>query len=114
MTAGNLLLNGPIWWFFVGVLFLSGMLAVYVIADSIARLVRKRYVARDPWWLYTIPQAIYLAILLTVQFPFVPNWGGAIVFGLMPFVIAEQFAYLLRVVFPKPPAAEPPATQPQA
>lgn len=115
MHAGDLLLNGPVWWFFVFVLFMAGMLSVFVVADSIVRVRRGRYRAREPWWVYTIPQAVFLLVLLGVQLPVVPNWGGAVVFVLMPFALAEQFTYLLRVVFPKPSGevlAEDDADQP--
>jgi len=102
-------LGGPIWWFVFGVYAGSLVLAAYVIVDSLrpTRLATAPLRLREPLALYMIGEAVFLALALVVWIPAVvarARWLAAVPVLLTPFAIALGVAYLLRVVFPKPPS----------
>ena len=108
---GGVLIGGPLFWFLVGVLFLAGMLAAYVAIDVTRRawFPGTRLAERARWW-YLVPQAAYLVLMLLGQFNAIPMAVTGIVVLCTPLALGQQVVYLLRVVFPKPPAVkfEPP------
>jgi drug/metabolite transporter (DMT)-like permease len=103
MSGAKVPIAGPVIWFVEGLLVLSAVLALFVTIDS-ARPVRRERFAQlpEPWWLYTATMGVFLAFLLAVQTGRLPAISGAILLALVPFALAEQVAYLLRVVYPRP------------
>ena len=103
MHPGREVLGGPVFWFIVGLLFLAGMLAAFVLLDSWRAKRRARMAdLPEPWWLYPAAEVIYLALLFIVQTPVVPAVWSAVLVLITPVAIGVGVAYLLRVVFPKP------------
>ena len=47
-------------------------------------------------------QPLFLACAIVVWLPFVPRLLAVVPVVLVPFALADQVAYLLRVVFPRP------------
>jgi len=106
-------LGGYVWWFVMGVYFLGIGLSLFVAIDSVRPARRPRLDAlREPWWLYTAEAVVYLAFVLAawVPWPATLRWIAAIPVGWTLVALGFGFAYLLRVVFPKP-AAEPAAPE---
>ena len=104
---GRVFIDGPLFWTLVGVLFLAGMLAVYVAIDVMRRSWFRgvRAPERVRWW-YLVPQAAYLALMLLGQLNAIPMAVTGIVVLCTPLALGQQVVYLLRVVFPKPPTVE--------
>jgi hypothetical protein len=103
---GDVTLGGPVFWFMVAMLFLAGMLSAFVSLDSARRLLLLK---PDPtrWlWAYLLPQAAFFVLLIVGQIPSVPFRVTGIVVLMTPFALIQQVVFLLRVVFPKPPAEE--------
>jgi hypothetical protein len=53
-------------------------------------------------WFYTLPQAVFFAAFIGWRIPWVQDhaaWIGNLLLAI-PFVLAQQMAYLLRVVYP--------------
>lgn len=108
--GADYVLGGPVYWFVVALLVLSGILSAFVVlhASLIAR--RGRLAGRpSSVWLWAGPQAAYLALLFVVQTPLLPLVAAAVLVLLAPLSLVGSFAYLLRVVFPKAPESSPPA-----
>jgi len=98
-------LGGPVWWLAMGVYILTAALGLFVFIDSVRPAGRSRFDAvREPWWVYTASEAVYLCLLFGVWIPKVPRALSAIPVLLTPFALALGVAYLLRVVYPKPVA----------
>ncbi len=97
----NLVLGGPVWWFAATLLVLAGLFGLFTFFDSL--FVRRAAFdgLREPRWSYTVGQGVYLLVLGAAQISSVPRLAGAIVVLVTPFALAQSFAYLLRVVFPK-------------
>lgn len=107
--GSNYILGGPIYWFMVVLLFLAGMLAAFVVIDSVRRAFFAHTAERTVrWWTYLVPQGAYLLLLLVVQGPWLPLIASAVMVLLTPLALIQSIAYLLRVVFPKTtlPAAD--------
>lgn len=101
--------GGPVGWYFLFVYVAAVLLAVFVIVDSLRPKRRARLVQLpEPWWIYLASQAVFLAFVLFGWVPPLPRWVALIPVVMTPFALAEQIAYLLRVVFPK--SAEPAET----
>jgi hypothetical protein len=95
--------GGPVGWYFLLVYAGAGLLAVFVTVDSLRPRRRVRLAEiPEPWWVYTVFQAVFLAFVLFGWIPPLPRWVAVIPVAMTPFALAEQVAYLLRVVFPKP------------
>lgn len=102
MPGTDYILGGPIYWFMVTLLFLAGMMAAFVILDSLRRAFFAHTALRTwRWWTYVVVQAAYLALLLVVQTSLLPPIASAVMVLLTPFALVQSIAYLLRVVFPK-------------
>lgn len=100
-------LGGPVWWLLVGVYVLTAVLGSFVFVDSLRPGGRARFDSvPEPWWLYAASEAVYLCLLFGVWIPKVPRVLSAIPVVLTPFALALGVAYLLRVVYPKPAAAD--------
>jgi hypothetical protein len=102
--------GGPIGWYFLFVYVAAVVLAAYVVVDSLRPKRRARLAELpEPWWIYTVVQAVFLAFALFGWVPPLPRWVAVIPVAMTPFMLAEQVAYLLRAVFPKPlvPAEKP-------
>ena len=122
--GSDYVLGGPFYWFMVTLLMLAGMLSAFVVLDSLRRRLRDR--AAKPtvaWWAYIVPQAAYFVLLMVVQTPLLPPVASAVLVLATPLALVQQFAYLLRVVFPRTAAeaiaeeqhdAEEPAIGPSA
>ncbi len=119
MAGADYILGGPIYWLMIGLLFLAGMLAAFVILDSLRRAFFAHTSKPDArWWAYVAPQGVFFLLLLVVQGPWLPLIASAVLVLITPIALIQSIAYLLRVVFPKPTAqaeaAEPGVTEPEA
>ena len=103
--------GGPVGWYFLFVYVAAVLLAAYVAVDSLRSSRRERMTELpEPWWIYSGFQALFLVFALFGWVPPLPRWVAVIPVAMTPFALAEQVAYLLRVVFPKPrTSAEPEA-----
>ena len=97
------ILGGPLWWYLVIVYVLAIGLSIYVSIDS-RRAERAETLAslREPAWLYDVCQPAFLFLVVVVWLPFLPRGLSVLPVVLVPFALADQAAYLLRVVFPRP------------
>jgi hypothetical protein len=95
--------GGPVGWYFLLVYVGAVLLAIFVVFDSL-RPKRQARLAQlpEPRWIYLGFQAVFLAFALLGWIPPLPRWVAVIPVAMTPFALAEQVAYLLRVVFPKP------------
>jgi hypothetical protein len=108
VLGSDYILGGPIWWFMFALYVLVLGLAAYVSIDSWRSDRAERLAAlREPAWVYRVLQPAFLAIAIAVWLPFVPRVFAAVPVGLMLFALVGEFAYLLRVVFPKQPRTAP-------
>lgn len=108
---GDLSLGGPVWLFATTVILITVLLAVFVLADSL-RLKRREGAARrlrEPLWIYTAGEAVFLIPLGLAQILSGVSLASALPVIAMPFALALGIAYLLRVVFPR--SAQGDATQ---
>jgi hypothetical protein len=107
--------GGPVGWYFLFIYVTAVLLAVFVVIDSLRSKRRARVEALpEPAWVYPAFQGVFLAFALFGWVPPLPRWVAVIPVAMTPFALAEQVAYLLRVVFPKPSSApaEDPAEAP--
>jgi hypothetical protein len=82
------------------------LLGVFVVVDSLRPKRAARLAALpEPRWIYLGFQAVFLVFALFGWVPPLPRWVAVIPVAMTPFALAEQVAYLLRVVFPKLSAA---------
>jgi len=107
--------GGPVGWYFLLLYGGTVLLAAFVLIDSLRPGRRERLAALpEPSWLYTGFQAVFLVFALFGWVPPLPRWVAVIPVALTPFALAEQVAYLLRVVFPKPAKPAQSAEQPNS
>ena len=106
MDHGNFSLGGPLYWVIIVMLFGAGMLAAFVTLDSIRRLLKPG--ASRRLWAYLVPQALFFVLLIVSQWPKMPILVNGILVLCSPFALGDAFAYLLRVVYPKPAAVAAP------
>jgi hypothetical protein len=109
MHEGPIFFSGPIAFLVLGLFGIAAGLGVFVFADSF-RARRRARIAElpEPWLLYPLSQLLYLVMLLVQLVPVqMPIWTLIALAVATPLIIAEQFAYLLRVVFPKPESPSP-------
>jgi hypothetical protein len=96
---GAVTLNGPGVWIIRGLLLATWALAAYVVIDSARRPATAFEVTREGRLFYLVPQALYFFFVMFAQIPNAPVVGAVALVG-MPFALAHQVAYLLRVTFP--------------
>jgi hypothetical protein len=107
--------GGPVGWYFLFIYVAAVLLAVFVVADCLRPKRAARLAALpEPRWIYLGFQAAFLTFALFGWVPPLPRWVAVIPVVMTPFALAEQVAYLLRVVFPKasPAPADEPAEDP--
>jgi hypothetical protein len=107
--------GGPVGWYFLFIYVAAVLLAVFVVADCLRPKRAARLAALpEPRWIYLGFQAAFLTFALFGWVPPLPRWVAVIPVVMTPFALAEQVAYLLRVVFPKVSAtpADKPAEDP--
>jgi hypothetical protein len=109
MHEGPIFFSGPIAFFVLGLFGIAAGLGIFVLADSFRPVRRARLdELPEPWLLYPISQVVFLVLLLIELIPMtMPLWVLICLAIATPLVLAEQFAYLLRVVFPKPESPSP-------
>ena len=105
--------GGPVGWYILFLYGLTMLLAVFVMIDSLRPARRARLAELpEPAWMYANFQAAFLIFaVFGGGVPLLPRWVALIPVAMTPFALAEQVAYLLRVVFPKahvPAAPEDP------
>lgn len=95
-------LYGPGLIAFVAVAVLIWAGSAYVAIDALRRLRTDYAGVAEGRWFYAIPQAVFFVLFFLWQIPWVETnlpWIGWMVLA-VPIVLAQQMAYLLRVVFP--------------
>jgi len=103
--------GGPVGWYFLFVYAAAMLLAAFVVLDSLRPRRRARLAELpEPWWIYPGLQTVFLVFALFGWVPPLPRWVAVIPVAMTPFALAEQVAYLLRVVFPK----EQPSSKPSS
>lgn len=78
-------------------------MSFYVFEDSVRRPSLDYTGVWEGRWFYAAFQGVFFAVFLLAQFPFALSavpWLGTLQVALIPFALAQQIAYLLRVVFP--------------
>jgi hypothetical protein len=76
--------------------------SAYVGLDSLRRRVTDFAGVPEGRWFYVVPQIVFFFAFFAWQVPFVQSnvpWIGNLLLA-TPFVLAQQMAYMLRVVFP--------------
>jgi len=107
VPGSDYILGGPLFWVMTGLLFLTAMLAAFVVIDCLRRTLAPGSRPAEPLrWFYVVPQALYFVLLLSGQTGAIPAAVVVAVVLATPLVLAQGIAYLLRVVFPKQPSAE--------
>ena len=107
-------LGGPVWWLIFGIYLLTIAFALFTLADALRPKRAERFAQiREPRWLYAGFAAIYLVCVLGAWIPALPRVLTVIPVALAIPMLVVGFAYLLRVVFPKP-AVEPAELAPSA
>jgi len=98
----NIALMGPGMIVMVILYVLAAVAAAFLVLDASRRTALDFTGVREGRWAYIVPQAFYLVIYVLAQLPFLTRlvpWS--VVYALLgPLAVAQQFAYLLRVVFP--------------
>lgn len=101
MPHGELTLGGSLWYFAVAVIWGTIAFSVFVLIDSFrARRVATATRLGRKLWLYRAGQGVFLGLMALAQIPGVPRLASGIAVVLIPLVLAQGVAYLLRVVFP--------------
>lgn len=104
----QLSLGGPVWLFATSVVLVTIVLALFVLIDSL-RPDRRAAAARrlrEPLWLYTAVEAVFLLALLVAQLISGVSAASAVPVIAAPFALGFGVAYLLRVVFPRSGSAD--------
>jgi hypothetical protein len=77
-------------------------MSAYVTIDSLRRRRTDYAGVGEGRWFYAVPQVIFFIAFFLWQIPFVQQrvpWIGTLLIAI-PLILAQQIAYLLRVVFP--------------
>lgn len=99
---GEVALGGPVWLFATVFILVTLVLAVFVVLDSLRPGRVAAATVREPLWVYTAGEALFLAALALVAVSSGMSLISAVPVVAAPFALALGIAYLLRVVFPKP------------
>jgi L-asparagine transporter-like permease len=101
---------GPGYYIFVSVFIMAAVCGVWMMIDTLRAKRRQQktqhHIPREPLSVYALAGGLYAALLLLV---FVLSLAGATqtfamaVVVATPFMLGAELAYLLRVVYPKPP-----------
>ena len=81
---------------------LAAVAAAFLILDASRRTALDFTGVREGRWAYIVPQAFYVVVYVMAQVPFLTKLAPwSVAYALLgPLAVAQQFAYLLRVVFP--------------
>ena len=74
----------------------------YVAVDALRRRRTDYAGVIEGRWVYAVPQGVFFIVFILWQIPWIPAnapWIGNLLLAI-PLVLAEQMAYLLRVVYP--------------
>jgi hypothetical protein len=76
--------------------------AAFVTFDSFRRRATDYAGVAEGRWFYTVPQGLFFIVFIAWQVPWIQAnaaWIGNLLIAI-PFILAQQMAYLLRVVYP--------------
>lgn len=104
---GEVALGGPVWLFATVFILVTLVLAVFVVLDSLRPKRVAAAAVREPLWVYTVGEALFLAALALAAVMSGTSLISAVPVIAAPFALALGVTYLLRVVFPKPVAEAP-------
>ncbi|HEY5432986.1 MAG TPA: hypothetical protein VIL06_06230 [Coriobacteriia bacterium] len=81
---------------------LAAVAAAFLILDASRRTALDFTGVWEGRWAYIVPQAFYFVVYVMAQVPFLTKLAPwSVAYALLgPLAVAQQFAYLLRVVFP--------------
>jgi hypothetical protein len=103
VPGSDYVLGGPVFWIATGLLMIAGVLAAFIVFDSLRRAFFPGAHQAEPLRLfYLVPQALYLVVVVLGQVRAIPVLVTGIFVLLTPLALAQGIAYLLLVVFPKP------------
>jgi len=95
-------LVGPGMYLLVLLVLLDALAAAFLVLDASRRPATDYAGVVEGRWAYIVPQALYVAVYVIAQVPFLSAlmpWAN--VYPLLTLlIVAQQLAYLLRVVFP--------------
>jgi hypothetical protein len=101
MTA-TIKLVGPGLLTLIGLALLIWLVSGFVTIDALRRPRTDYAGVLEGRWFYALPQAVFFVVFIAWQVPWVPAnapWVGDLLIAI-PLILAQQMAYLLRVVFP--------------
>jgi hypothetical protein len=86
----------------IGLALLIWLVSGFVAIDALRRRRTDYAGVFEGRWFYALPQAVFFIVFVAWQVPWVPAnvpWVGDLLIAI-PLILAQQMAYLLRVVFP--------------
>jgi hypothetical protein len=86
----------------IGLALLIWLVSGFVVIDALRRRRTDYAGVFEGRWFYALPQALFFIVFVAWQVPWVPAnlpWVGDLLIAI-PLILAQQMAYLLRVVFP--------------
>jgi hypothetical protein len=101
-VAGTIQMVGPGLIALIALAVLIWAFSGYVTFDSFRRRKTDYAGVIEGRWFYTVPQALFFIVFVAWQVPWVQtnaSWIGNLLIAI-PFILAQQMAYLLRVVYP--------------
>ncbi len=99
---GTIKLVGPGLLAMIGLAILIWAFSGFVTIDSFRRRRTDYAGVGEGRWFYTVPQALFFVVFILWQVPWIQSnagWIGNLLIAI-PFILAQQMAYLLRVVYP--------------
>lgn len=104
---GDLVLGGPVYWIAIVFLWSVGLASLWAAIDPLRQRRAPGFEGRpESRWFYAVPQGLYFLVFVAAQFGVVAS--AVVLLSLL--VLAQQIAYLLRIVY-RLPQAGPPAVQ---
>jgi hypothetical protein len=95
-------LLGPGMYVLVALFLADAVAATYLVLNALRRPASDYAGVPEGRWSYVVPQALYVVLYVVAQAPVLGKlfpWAGVYALA-APLIIAQQLAYLLRVVFP--------------
>jgi hypothetical protein len=95
-------LVGPGMYLLVLLVLLDALAAAFLVLDAMRRPATDYAGVVEGRWAYIVPQALYAALYAVAQVPSLSSlmpWANSYPLLTVP-IVAQQLAYLLRVVFP--------------
>lgn len=103
---GDIRLGGVLWVFLMVVLVIAVALALFVAVDSVRRGRNGSPAFAQRMLKFGILQIAFFALLALAQFRVLSPWLPALTALAAPLALAQGVSYLLRVVYPRPSAAD--------